>query len=979
MEGGSDPPFSHDWLPGCRISSSLCGEGVDSALCGRKRFCGLVHHGGRCEVELCRDSSSSLHLLSGVLDNQGVSGRSGVGVCSGLAAERLCPGIPPTHSPTFFQDVLSPEGYFGQETHHRPFSVEYSPEEGTVQNGRFEEGCKVAFPRPLGSEAGSERCLPSPSPGTRDSEVFRLCPRGKDLRLPGSSVRALTSPLALHQGYETHQEGFTSVGSQDFFIPRRFPDFGSFPARGNCSHSPDNRSITTLRFPHKLEEISVDSPEAVRIFGGYARPRCHDLFSSGRESRESPVLGQDFGGDRCQESGPGVSHRLSGVCSLLPSSGSAVDQASTILDEFPLDSFRSSQSDCNRCNLPGGSSALGRQILPGNCCSHSVRLPRSGPDDRCLSVGLGRGGSSLPGPRGLGYRIEESFHELVRTQSYSSVPPAFLTSADGPLCLSKVRQHDGSRVYQETRIIDFSRSLVPFSGNSGFGLESQDLPCASALTRCSERPGRQGLEEFSNFDRVVSRRDLVSESLQQTGDSPGGFDGHFGECETVSLRLPLPRPESLGDRRLLLGLESLGLNLPVPTIPIVARSGSQTELLPGQRFYDCSSLAVSPLVSSSVLQVPSPTPTQRGPHSVPMDLPGGSIPSGGGQVPTTRLDFMKRSLLNDGFSMAAVDYFLSCHKSSTQSQYQSTWARFLAFLDSELVRPSEVRLYHVHNFLAKEALDKGKAYRTVATYKCALALPLKICWDLDLDNIHTRKFMMGVWNGNPPKPTPMPSWDLSELLVFIRSDLFEDLREVSFSLLTQKVLVLLLIASGRRISEIANLSRITSVVGNRTSIDWLPDFSVKWCSGFSGFVPDPPSFLRLSSDSDRHLRNCPVRALNIFLERRNLVVNNLDDDCFWTLSPTGLASAFRSVVRAALVHAGSSSEVRIYPHQTKKFAVSYCWKYFSSKCVKDKLPARTGNKSLKVLKGKYLGSVPDIKVHCVVPLGTISPTPSSLG
>ena len=141
---------------------------------------------------------------------------------------------------------------------------------------------------------------------------------------------------------------------------------------------------------------------------------------------------------------------------------------------------------------------------------------------------------------------------------------------------------------------------------------------------------------------------------------------------------------------------------------------------------------------------------------------------------------MRRSLSNDGFSSAAVDYFLSCHKSSTQSQYQRTWGRFLSFLESEGVPPAEVALCHVHNFLAEEALVLGRAYKTVATYKCALSLPLKVGWNLDLDSVFTKKFMAGVWNGNPPRPTPMPEWDLSVLLRFLRGDLFEELHDVSF-------------------------------------------------------------------------------------------------------------------------------------------------------------------------------------------------------
>ena len=336
---------------------------------------------------------------------------------------------------------------------------------------------------------------------------------------------------------------------------------------------------------------------------------------------------------------------------------------------------------------------------------------------------------------------------------------------------------------------------------------------------------------------------------------------------------------------------------------------------------------------------------------------------------------MRSSLRNDGFSEAATSLFLSCHKISTLSQYQSTWSRFLRFLDSVGVPPSAVELCHVHNFLAEEALTHGKAYRTVATYKCALSLPLWICRSLDLEGVRTKKFMMGVWNNNPPRPRPMPDWDLSTLLRFLRSDLFEDLNEVSFDLLTQKVLVLLLIASGRRLGEIANLSRVTSVQDSRTFVHWLPSFRAKWCSGFSGFTPLSPSFCRLDSVVDRHLRNCPVRALEIYLARRSSVVCDRDDDaCFWTLPQTGLAASFRSVVKASLAHAGLSRDLSIFPHQTKKLAVSLCWKYFDQDIVVKHLPALTGNSSIKVLKGSYLGTVPDIALPTVVPLGTIPPS-----
>ena len=93
----------------------------------------------------------------------------------------------------------------------------------------------------------------------------------------------------------------------------------------------------------------------------------------------------------------------------------------------------------------------------------------------------------------------------------------------------------------------------------------------------------------------------------------------------------------------------------------------------------------------------SQTPPQRGLLSVPVDLLGRGGFVGGEPLQASRLDLMKRSLLGDGFTLDAVYYFLNCHKLSTRAQYQSTWSRFLSFLDAKQVLPGELRLCHVFN------------------------------------------------------------------------------------------------------------------------------------------------------------------------------------------------------------------------------------------------------------------------------------------
>ena len=93
----------------------------------------------------------------------------------------------------------------------------------------------------------------------------------------------------------------------------------------------------------------------------------------------------------------------------------------------------------------------------------------------------------------------------------------------------------------------------------------------------------------------------------------------------------------------------------------------------------------------------------------------------------------------------------------------------------------------------------------------------------------------------PPRHGFMPTWDLSDLLIFLSSNAFEPIETIPFSLLTQKLLALLLIASGRRISELANLSRESTLVGSRWFLEWLPGFRAKW--EFASWRPDSPSIL----------------------------------------------------------------------------------------------------------------------------------------
>ena len=81
-------------------------------------------------------------------------------------------------------------------------------------------------------------------------------------------------------------------------------------------------------------------------------------------------------------------------------------------------------------------------------------------------------------------------------------------------------------------------------------------------------------------------------------------------------------------------------------------------------------------------------------------------------------------------------------------------------------------------------------------------------YDVDVDNPLTTSFMKGLYREKPPcRGAPLPAWDLTDLLKYLQTPFFEPLAGVSWDRLIQKTLALILLASGRRLNEIANLSR----------------------------------------------------------------------------------------------------------------------------------------------------------------------------
>ena len=211
----------------------------------------------------------------------------------------------------------------------------------------------------------------------------------------------------------------------------------------------------------------------------------------------------------------------------------------------------------------------------------------------------------------------------------------------------------------------------------------------------------------------------------------------------------------------------------------------------------------------------------------------------------------------------------------------------------------------------------------------------------------------------------MLTWDLSDLLLFLRDGPFEPLESVSPKRLLQKTLALLLIASGRRISELAALSRHFRGEGRRTFLLWFTGFTAKWDN--KDFRPEDPSFLRMSSSSERDRLNCPFRAWKICQRRPSFA--DPKDTRFWAKNKSHFSDAFKELVQSSRRFWGLLVDVTITTHQSKKFAASYCKRGFRN--IDNSLPLRLGNKNMRTLISNYISKVPSLRVTVTFPLGTL--------
>ena len=861
-------------------------------------------------------------------------------------------------------------------TGYRPLGTQRSSSGTNVQDG---DGFRY-LPFNLGDSLGvlhrHRRRLFSCTDGLGLSQVLRLPPQGKNIRFPVSPIWPLAGPVDVLSSHKTNKTTSSLSPDSNLQFPGRLypvrPVSGGASREDNCG--PGVSSSSWLQ--GELGKVEPPSFSVDRIPGGHLGSTEERIIRSPGQTGHAqvPMLGNVSEGCRHQEGG-GEFDGHDELCRDLYSSGKAPSSAHSDVVESPHPPLHQGRACSSRGESEGAAGSLDVSGFPepasSNACSYTV----SHLDDGCLLGGLVRDPSTAEGHGVLAGKCVSFFDELEGAKGCIVSSEGIPGSSQGEDCASSLGQHDGRVVPETTGLCEAHAPSFPDVGDFSVLQEQVDRfapRTPKGSVKCISGPG---FAASSHCDRMVAGQSDIQLDLPPGSPPPGGFICHTGKRTAQGIRLSVSGQSGGSIRCVQPRLESLDMYLPDAARELHGGGGITPSGISGFGCSDSSLLAVEGMVPVASPTVHEGPPSSAGrPPVVPNDFEGFGNPQRPWLLAASRVAALNAPWVSRGLSDDSAGIVRNAHRGSTQRNYQAVWNKFLGFLAINKIPHKDVSVYVVMNFLSHQFIHFGRAYRTVAAYKCALAHPLWTNFGIPLGDASLDLFMRGIFNLDPPRPAPMPTWSLDTLLEFLLCDHFEPLHSKDLLRVTQKTLCLLLLATGRRIDEIAHLSKfhVFRQDGEAVTVHWLPRYVPKHFD--RSFQPILPSFERLASDADGDLLLCPVRAFNTYLGMVRGGPRYSVNSPLWSLDGKGLSGLFKSTVLQARLRAGLSEVVSIGPHHMRKLAASYSARMIGSSPEGErKLMDRMGCASMNVLKRTYINNVPLLSFKVVLPAGTFVP------
>ena len=870
----------------------------------------------------------------------------------------------------------------------RPLQVEQIPGCPALQDGIHPVHRLGYSGAHVGMHSGSPRCFLPCAHGLAVPWLPGFCPRWPSVCFPVPSLRPGPSSLGVQQDYQPCEKPPSPMFRPCSFIPGRFflPEFFSRRSSGGSGLRPGSvPEAGPLGQRQEVQPVTISEgavsgchlpsglthPHPARVQGG------SDCVTGTGHAAPTPVL-------------PTSSGEIDGPPELgvqLRPARQAASPTSHKVDEsahFPSDK---GSVDTTGRGLQVLSPGLGRPLISGALNSHGASSSDTPTDDGCFEEGLVRGPSPTPGGRRLASGVCTTLLQCSGVASHSPVASPLRPPSQGKGSDGHDGQHHSRLLHSQSGILSVGLADGAVPLHSDILLPEQDHSGSKAYLRGAECPGGPGVPTVSNPDGMVTG----SSNLQlapgpgresRGSQTSGGPLCHSAQCPSGQFCVACSGPAGGRSECPVTRLEPMVLNLPVSSGDAPQQASPIPVALQRPGYPGCSLSCEGSLVPDVDREMPGSGTSTEGPPTVSGHKQRTGVSSVSTGFAASRLDTMMTALRTSGFSQDSVDVASQAHRESTIRQYQAVWLYFLDFLAQNGLAASGVTAATVCNFLSFHAKAFGRKYRTLSAYKSALRHPILLACGVDINSVTTDFFLRGLFNFVPPeRAKDMPQWSLEELLLYLQCPLFEPLRSAPFSRLLQKTLCLILLASGRRIGDVASLSRLSSPhpTYDALILKWVDGYVPKFRS--SRWSPSVPSIGRLASD----VSLCPIRAYREYLSRISPWFVHLPDTrrhpYLWVnnnrtatrMPKSQLTRWFISLVKDSRRYHNSNGSVPIGPHQCRKFAASYSVLLGQDL---DRVLDIMGFSSPKIFHKNYVGPVPPLGIPCVFPGGPYKPVTS---
>ena len=204
-----------------------------------------------------------------------------------------------------------------------------------------------------------------------------------------------------------------------------------------------------------------------------------------------------------------------------------------------------------------------------------------------------------------------------------------------------------------------------------------------------------------------------------------------------------------------------------------------------------------------------------------------STTSGSLKASSPCLETIQRFVKSCGFSRHVAKQAALARKPSSRAGYQSKWLVYWRWCTSEGHSISQPSLPKIADFLFWLRRSKKLSVSAVMGYRSMLSAVFRSV----LPEISTPAVLHDLLRSfrveAPIRSVTPPAWNLLTVLEFLKSPIFEPLRQASLRDLTRKTLFLIALASAKRVSELQALSRTVSFSSSAAAVSHVPEFLAK--------------------------------------------------------------------------------------------------------------------------------------------------------